>query len=174
MKSSAFFILGLILPLYGHTYAQTGNEQRNNLQQVKTIFESGRFRLVSKDDYKLPKDVLIQRYSFNDTARAIINMYSERFSYSRIIHGTTLGILTMIRAAGPVQTNEPGQPPATTTYHPWVYPALGIATVSLITGVVYQSGYDRKSLVEKLIEYEAAKGGLDKKTLSRLRPRHFR
>ncbi len=87
---------------------------------------------------------------------------------------TTLGILTMIRVAGPVQTSEPGPPPATTTYHPWVYPALGVAAVSLITGVVYQSGYERRSLVEKLIEYEGSKGQLDAKTLRKLRPRHFR
>ncbi len=88
MKLFGFFILGLVMPLYVNIYAQTGNEQRSRLQQIETIFENGKSRPVSKNDYKLSRDVLIQQYALSDTARAIINMYFERFSYSRIIHET--------------------------------------------------------------------------------------
>jgi hypothetical protein len=38
-----------------------------------------------------------------------------------------------------------------------VYPTLGAALVTLTARVTYQEDYDRKNLVEKLIEYEGAK-----------------
>jgi hypothetical protein len=172
MQLFKLFFAVVVLSLRVSASAQTGNPQRDNLLQVESRFENGKYRVLSSSSYKLPKHTFIELYAFNDTARAIVNLYFERHAHSRIIFGTALGILTMIRVAGPVQSETIGPPPATTTYHPWVYPALGVAGVTTIAGVLYQESYNRKSLLEKLIEYEGAKR-LDKRTLRKLRARHF-
>lgn len=173
MQLFVLLLAVVALSLRVPAHAQTGNPQRDNLLRVESRFENGKYQVTSASSYKLPKHTIIEQYAFNDTARAIVHMYFERHAHSRIIFGASLGIITLIRVAGPVQPETIGPPPAKTTYQPWVYPALGVAGATTIAGMLYQQSYNRKSLLEKLIEYEGAKG-LDKKTLRKLRPRHFR
>ncbi|CAA9289025.1 MAG: hypothetical protein AVDCRST_MAG56-4527 [uncultured Cytophagales bacterium] len=172
MQLYKVLFLGLSLLLGVGASAQTGDAQRQNLHKVPARYESGRYRLVSTESYKLPKSELMARYAFNDTARALVNLYFERHAEGRIFSGVTLATTALVHAAG---KEEPplGQDYATITYKPWTYPALGVAVISCIAGFVHQSNFDRKSLVEKLIEYEGTRG-LDKKTRRKLRPRHFK
>lgn len=172
MQSHKVLFLGFSMLFGTVASAQTGDTQRQNLHNVQARYESGRYRLTSTGSYKLPKSELMARYAFNDTARALVNLYFERHAEGKIFSGTTLATTALVHAVG---KEEPpiGQDYATITYKPWTYPALGVALISCIAGFVHQSNFDRKSLVEKLIEYEAA-SKLDKKIQRKLRTRHFK
>lgn len=172
MQLYKVLFLGFSVLLGTVASAQTGDEQRQNLKNAPVRYESGGYRLVSTESYKLTKDELITRYAFNDTARAVINLYFERRTLGRVLIGLAGGLLPPARFAGQEQ-QVAGQDASGTSYRPWVYVAAGMSMATLVTGLGHYAAFDRKSLVEKLIEYEVS-SKLEKRIRRKLRTRHFK
>jgi hypothetical protein len=114
------------------------------------------------EDYKLSYEDFALRYGANDTARAIIDMYYQRFNGGRAIASiasgvtSTLGLIANAQADAQAQKNQPPGQVAQVgdrVYPGWVYPVLGVGLPLTIFGFVKMATWNRLELYQVLRRY---------------------
>jgi hypothetical protein len=150
----------LQFPVFG----QTSHSQRQRLSQLDTAN-------LKKSDFKVSRGAYLDYYGYNDTARAIINMYFTKRKGTKIIAYSNLGFLTLIRVAGQEETS-PLDPNADVKYKPWVVPAVVAAGSVAIFSLIRADAWSLRSLVKTIYTYERS-GVLPVRLQRKLKTTHF-
>ncbi len=138
------------------------NAQRQRISQLDTAN-------LKKADFKLPKSAYLSTYAFDDTAKAIINLYFGKRSAPKTILYTNLVTVPIIRVGG--QNQQP--PPSTeVTYKPWVTPAAVVLAGVTLFSLIRLNKWSLKKLVKTLYAYQKT-GALSENTRKKLQPKHF-
>jgi hypothetical protein len=145
--------------------AQTPNPQRERISRLDTAN-------LKKAEFKLTKNAHLEQYGFNDTARAVINLYFTKRKGTQVLAYSNLGFLAVIRAAGQ-EEKSPLDPSSEVSYKPWVIPALVVAGGVAVSSFVRLDVWSLKSLMKALYTYEKT-GVLPDRLQSKLKPAHFK